>query len=138
MNYQEMKREQEKELSDFEGIFYAFSDKQFNEGMVEVGLVASDTDKIYSLGAGGYILKEKSEAFHTMFKKFSDRMETALKNEDFLLDALTYELCNHEYCITCDVDEALNALGLTVEGIQALDFGVEVLSVARAEAMRSC
>lgn len=138
MNYQEMKREQEKELSDFEGIFYAFSDKQFNEGMAKVGLVAGDTNKIYSLGAGGYILKEKSEAFHTMFKKFSDRMETALKNEDFLLDALTYELCNHEYCITCDVDEALNALGLTLEGIKSLGFGADVLKKSCTEAMRSC
>uniref|UniRef100_A0A6M3K1I8 Uncharacterized protein n=1 Tax=viral metagenome TaxID=1070528 RepID=A0A6M3K1I8_9ZZZZ len=138
MNYQEMKREQEKELSDFEGIFYAFSDKQFNEGMVEVGLVASDTDKIYSLGAGGYILKEKSEAFHTMFKKFSDRMEIALKDKDFLLDALTYELCNHEYFITCGVDKALNALGLTLEGIKSLSFGADVLKKSCTEAMRSC
>ena len=30
-----------------------------------------------------------------------------------------YELANHEYCITYDLEETLNALGLSVEEINA-------------------
>ncbi len=135
MEYCELKQKHEKELNEFKGIFFAFSNNQFKEGMEKLGLTVDDTKKIYSLGAGGYILKEKSKAFHDMFAQFSNRMETALKEEKFLLDALTYELQNHEYCITGDTTQTFDALGLTTEGIQSLSFGAKVLKKARAEVM---
>ena len=133
-----MKRDSEKEVSNFQGIFFAFSDKQFNEGREKIGLKADDKKKIFSLGAGGYILKEKSKAFRAMFDRFSNRMETALRNEAFLLDALIYELYNHEYCITYDTTPALEALVLKIGDILQLSFGSEVLKKACAEASKDC
>ncbi|MEA3431490.1 MAG: hypothetical protein U9R01_02255 [candidate division WOR-3 bacterium] len=130
-----MKRKQEKELNEFEGLFFAFNNEQFREGMEKIGLTADDTSKIYSLPWGGYILKTKSKAFHEMFKRSSVEMEKALEGEEFLREALTYELCNHEFCITGDPQEALDTLGLTREKLQALSFGTKVLHQATAQAM---
>ena len=67
--YQELKSENQKEVDNFEGIFFAFNKKQFREGMERVGLTDRDTKSIYSLGVGGYILKTRSAAFNDMFKK---------------------------------------------------------------------
>ena len=40
-----------------------------------------------------------------------------LKDEQFLLRALTYELCNHEYCYNHDPTDALDTLGLDYEDV---------------------
>ena len=138
MTYCELKKEQEKELNEFTGIFYAFNNKQFKEGMEKIGLEEKDTKKIYSLGSGGYILKEKSKAFNDMFNKFSDKKTKALKTEEFLLEALTYELQNHEFCITYDYEQTFEALGLTIEDIEGLSFGLEVLNKAKNVALQCC
>lgn len=110
--YTDLKARQGKELNDFEGMFFAFSDKQFEEGMEKVGLNPKDTDKICSLGAGGYILKDRSADFSAMFKRQAEEKKQRNKEEKFLIESIAYELANHEYCITCDVTDALEALGL--------------------------
>ena len=58
--YKAMKDVHQKEVSDFP-MFFAFSDKQFNEGMEKLGLKPSETDKIYRFGGtGGYYRKTNS------------------------------------------------------------------------------
>jgi hypothetical protein len=37
-------------------MFFAFDKKQFEEGMKKLGLEPSETNKIVSVGAGGYLL----------------------------------------------------------------------------------
>lgn len=111
MTYTELKQRQSKEMNDFEGIFFAFSNEQFKEGMQKIGLLPDDTSKIYSLGAGGYILKDKSKAFHEMLDRFEKEKQDLKKQEKSLLEALVYELKNHEFCITLDPNDALDALG---------------------------
>ena len=69
---QEIKAKEKEEvktnpLDNFEGLFFAFGNEQFKEGMESVGLTIDDIDKILSIGAGGYILKTRKEAFkHAM------------------------------------------------------------------------
>lgn len=116
--YTELKARQAKELNDFEGIFFAFNNEQFKEGMEKIGLTVADTKQIYSLGAGGYIRKDKSEAFSAMFKRHREEKTQAKKEEKFLFDSLVYELRNHEYVITYDPTDALNALGYKKEDIE--------------------
>ena len=117
MTYSELKQIHSEESNSFEGIFFAFSNKQFEEGMQKIGLNPEDTKKIYSLGGGGYILKTRNQAFKDMFKRNQSEMSEAKKDNKFLLDALTYELCNHEYCITWDSEDALRVLNLKREDI---------------------
>lgn len=115
--YLEQKERQKKEFDGFEGIFFAFSNKQFEEGMQKVGLFPTDTTKIYSIGAGGYIRKDKAADFHALMERHSAERKNRLKDEKALIESLVYELGNHEYCITLDPTEALDSLGLTVKVI---------------------
>ena len=115
--YAELKTRQAKELNEFEGIFFAFNDGQFQEGMTKIGLPVEDAKQIFYLGVGGYIRKDKSKAFHAMFERHAEEKETRKKEEKFLFESLVYELCNHEFCITLDPTNALNALGYNKEGI---------------------
>jgi len=55
-------------LDNFEGLFFAFNTEQFKEGMHGVGLTAEETDKILSIGHGGYLLKTRKEAFKIAMK----------------------------------------------------------------------
>ena len=115
--YTELKARQAAELNDFEGIFFAFNDKQFTEGMEKIGLTIADKKQIYSLGAGGYIRKDRSPAFSAMFKRHAEEKKIRKQEDKFLYDSLVYELRNHEYCITGEVNDALNALGYEKENI---------------------
>lgn len=114
--YLEMKRRQQQEVNDFPMMF-AFSDSQFKEGMEKLGLTIDDTDKIYSIGGGGYIRKKDSKALSEMLLRHSDEMDKAIEEdvtgENFVQDMFEYELANHEYGYTMDIADTLVALGIS-------------------------
>jgi hypothetical protein len=118
-NYQELKAQQGKELNEFQGIFFAFSPEQFKEGLKQVGLNEESNLKehILSIGMGGYLLKSKKDDFSGMLKRHKQEMKDLKKDEKALLNALIYELRNHEYCITYDTTDALNALNLSINDV---------------------
>lgn len=97
MTYQEYKKQMQKDVNDLP-IFFAFSNERFKEQMEERGLTENDTDKIYSLGNGGYYLKEDAEIIR-MFFNGDDELEKLMKDYDFAKDAFLYEMRNHEYAI---------------------------------------
>ena len=115
--YTEMKARHSKEFGEFEGVFFAFSNEQLAEGMAKLGLAPDDYKSIVSIGAGGYLLKNKREAFHALFNRQAAERKELKKDESKLVEALVYELSNHEYCITGNPEDALNALGLTLESV---------------------
>lgn len=119
-NYRELKEKQRKEVNEFPMMF-AFSKKQFAEGMAKLGLKENETNKILSIGNGGYIRKSDEKALDDMFDRHKEEFKKAI-NEDligegFIYNMFNYELGNHEYCITWELDETLDALGLTMEEI---------------------
>ena len=120
--YQQMKDRQQKEFDAFP-IGAAFSNKQFEEMMQKWGLTVNDTDKICSLGAGIYIRKTDKEALCALINRLNKEKQDAIAEDTtgdgFIFDMFVYELANHEYCITYDLEETLDALGLTVEEIKA-------------------
>jgi hypothetical protein len=116
--YQQFKTNKSKEWSKLKGIFYAFSDDQFNEGIANIGITKDEVkEKLYNLGGGGYILKSESKDMERMLQNASDELDAILNDKKQLLDALSYELMNHEYCITYDTSDALDALGLNESDI---------------------
>jgi len=118
--YQQFKTNKSKEWSKLKGIFYAFSDDQFNEGIAKIGITQDEVkEKLYNLGGGGYILKSESKEMERMLQNASDELDAILNDKKQLLDALSYELMNHEYCITYDTSDALDALGLKESDIDA-------------------
>lgn len=120
--YRELKEKQGKEVNEFPMMF-AFSNKQFAEGMAKLGLKENETNKLLSIGAGGFIRKSDRKAFDDMFvrqeKELKKAIEEDLTGEGFIYNMFNYELGNHEYCITWELDETLNTLGLTMEEINS-------------------
>lgn len=112
MKYQELKKKHENRINKFDALFFAFSNEQLKEGMEKLNLTPDQTNKIYSIGAGGYILKTRSKEFNNIFETNSKELEEAMLNKDFLIDAFNYELSNHEFCYTYEIDEALSVFGL--------------------------
>lgn len=132
MKYYEFKQQQEKKLNDFP-IFFAFSDKQFEEGKEKLQI--KDNSELLSIGAGGYIRKSDKEAFKKMFNDSDIARQEFLKDPEQLKDALIYELGNHEFCITYDYDDALEALDLDINTMT--EEQKEILKQAKNEYLNS-
>ena len=115
--YNDIKQANQERVNNFEGLFFAFSNTQLGEGLAKFGLTMEDTNQIVSIGAGGYLLKTRVKAFTEMMGQNERDLKNLRKEKKLLLDALVYELRNHEYCITGDMTDALAALGLKFEDV---------------------
>ncbi len=109
MNYIEFKQKQETELNNFPMAF-AFSQKQLDKAMQKLNVTKHD--EIVSIGGGGIVRKTDVQKLKTLFAKHHQERELFFTDDANLLDSLIYELGNHEYCITGDVQDTLDALGL--------------------------
>ena len=108
MNYLELKEKQSHELNNFP-MMWAFNEKQFNEGLERL---RATKENLCRIPGGGFIKKTDAKAFEDMFIRHRQEMDAAISDDEFLTEALTYELSNHEYCITWDATDALNTLGI--------------------------
>lgn len=119
--YVEMKERHQKEVNNFP-MNFAFSDEQFKRAMEELGLTENDLDKVVSIGAGGFIRKTDVKAYKEMgerqYKEFREAIEKDKVGDGFIKEMFLYELANHEYIITREIDDTLDALGLTDNDIR--------------------
>lgn len=115
-----MKRRQQEEINTFPMAF-AFSKTQLAEGMWKLGLQPDDTDRVVSIGGGGFVRKTDVEAFHRMFRlhrlERKSAMDADQTGDGFLLEMFRCELADHEYGYTRDAEPALDALGIAVEDL---------------------
>lgn len=139
-NYAVMKDAQQKEYNEFcKGkVFYAFNEEQFNEGMKSLGLTPDDTDKIYRDTYGSYILRSQAPARAALVKRLNSERQEHLKDYDFLKSAFRCELANHEYCVTYEYGDALNALGMTYAQVKNDDTLHKALLEAIKEYLKNC
>jgi hypothetical protein len=140
--YQELKEKHQEEFNNFP-MFFAFSNKQFEEGMKKAGLKLTDTDKIYKLGnTGGFYKKTDSAAFEEMNsrhnKAMNDAIESDTTGEGFIYDMFRYELSNHEYIITWDLEPTLDALCLTADEVNASEKLLHGLRKAKEDYIKNC
>jgi len=120
--YVEMKNRHQSEVNDFP-FFFAFSDKQFEEGMAKFGLSPNDTDKIYKFGnTGGFYLRTDAMRLHKMLDRHSKEMDDAIAadptGEGFIFEMFNHELSDHEFIVSWDISSTLDALGLEPEDIE--------------------
>ncbi|CEN25242.1 Uncharacterised protein [[Clostridium] sordellii] len=122
--YLELKKQHQKEVSEFPTIF-AFTKEKLIEGMAKLGLKEHETNKLLSLGHGTFIRKSDKEKFNQMFNRYEGELKKAinedLTGEGFIYQMFNYELANHEYCITYELDDTLDALGFTIDEINKND-----------------
>jgi len=111
MNYRTLKTQHAKELNDFP-MSFAFSEKQFAEGLEKLGITK---DEALSIPGGGFIRKTDGDALTELFRRHNKEMAEELTHDDFMVQAIEYELGNHEYCVTYDPEPALDALGLSLK-----------------------
>lgn len=118
-----MNRQQE-EFNKFP-IKFAFSDEQFKKGMNELGLNENDTEQIVATGAGGFMRKSDAEAYVQLGNKFAEELKEAIEKDitgsGFVKDMFSYELANHEYGYTRDLEDTFNTLGYTIDDINKSD-----------------
>ena len=118
--YADLKLRQHREFNAFPMIF-AFSDKQFAEGMAALGLEPTDTDKVYRTSGGGFYRKEDSPRLKEMMDRFDRELKSAIAADEtgdgFIYEMFLYELNNHEYGYTMDMEDTLDALGYTADEI---------------------
>lgn len=120
--YTKLRDRQQKEFNELP-LGFAFSDKQFEEMMKGWGLSPEDTDKIYSLPGGGYIQKKDHKLLHEMMDRHEKELQEAIKEDEtgegFIYYMFLDELNDHEYGYTWDLEDTLDALGYTMEQIEA-------------------
>lgn len=124
MDYKELKDRQGKELNDFlnKYSFFAFSEEQFKDGCKKLNLDAeADLDKLIEIVGGGYLLKEYKDDYIALAKKIHEEVEEEIKKDTtglgFIYSMFKYELANHEYGYTYELEDTLDALDLTLERI---------------------
>ncbi len=119
-SYQEMERRHQQEVNAFP-IMFAFSNAQFDEGMRKLGFEPDQLDQIVSIGGGGFIRKSDKQAMLDMFARHQKEREAAIAADEdgtgHAYQMFLYELDNHEYCITMDLSDTLEACGLTHEEV---------------------
>lgn len=138
--YKALRDRQQKEVNDFP-FFFAFSNEQFEKGMRSLGLQPSETDKIYKLGnTGGFYRKTDSPRLHEMFDRHDKELHDAIAADSdgtgFIYQMFRYELANYEYGYTGDLEETIDALGLTVDEINASKTLLAGLRKATREIMK--
>ena len=120
--YLELKSRQQAEFNAFP-MKFAFNNKQFEQAMRELGLEPTDTDKVYRTPHGGFIRKTDAQAFSDLRERLDREMKEAIAadptGEGFIYQMFKYELDNHEYSYTGTVEETLEALGMTLEDVNA-------------------
>ena len=116
--YTELKQSHSAALNAFPMAF-AFSNKQLDEALEKLG--AKDTSEVVKISGGGLILKTNKKPLVALFLKHEKERSEALKNDEYLKQALTYELANHEYGYTYDIEDTLDAIGIDMEEYQNSD-----------------
>ncbi|MCF6768580.1 hypothetical protein L3V86_09425 [Thiotrichales bacterium 19S11-10] len=118
MNYIEFLNYKSNAINNFP-IAFAFSQKQFEEGLKKLGVNESE---VVGIGEGGFIRKRDEDDFITLFnhinEKFNDLVLSDKDGSSFIYKMFYYELANHEYCYTNDVTPTLEALGFTLEEVK--------------------
>lgn len=119
MTYEEYRKQSQEEMNALP-IFWAFNTKQLEEEMNKRGLSLKDTDKIYRFGNGGFYLRSDAKQIRDYFNK-PDKLSDLMKDYDFALDAILYEMNNHEYAINWQADWDVCSVFGKVEYTEAED-----------------
>ena len=135
MNYREFKEKTQKEFNTLPLIF-AFSKKQFEEGKAKLGV--KDDQELYFIGGGGYIQKTDVHLLDEMIDRHNKEFEQLMQDDEFAYSAFYYELGNHEFCITLDPEDTLDALCLSVEEVKNDSRLMKLFLKAKRDYLENC
>lgn len=117
-SYRILKEKHQKETNDFPKMF-AFNKEQFEEGKSMLGV--KENKELCKIPGGGFIRKSDKNAFIEMFTRHEQELKAHIKEDTvgdkFIYDMFVYELSNHEYSYTMEIDDTLDAVNLTYDDI---------------------
>ena len=120
-SYEAMQKRHQQEVNAFP-MKWAFNNRQLEQGMRELGLNPSQTNEIVGIGGGGFIRRSDKQAFIDMFKRQNAEQKAALAaqktGDEYAYQMFLHELGNHEYIVTGDLTDTLDACGLSSEDIR--------------------
>lgn len=118
--YKAMKERQQERIDNFDGWFFAFDEKQFAEGMQKLGL--TERKDVVGIGGGGYVARYRLPELQAMFEEQRKELQGAINadktGEGFIYDMFRYEMFQHEYSYTGNIEDVLEAIGISVFEIQ--------------------
>jgi hypothetical protein len=89
------------------GVFFAFSDSQFEESKTPL----AEGDKYVRFASGSYIPKSNYEALEDGFSAADDLMRQQIKANGLEEEEVLYELNNHECFYTGSLNDVMDVLG---------------------------
>ena len=115
---------------------FAFSNEQFEEGKKK--LCVKDDKELVSIGGGGFIKKTDIPLLDKMIDRHNKEYEELMQNDEFVYSAFYYELGNHEFCITLDPEDTLEALCLTAEEMENDQRLMKIFLEAKRDYLENC
>ena len=119
--YAEMKKRHQAETNALP-MYWAFTEERFDAILKELGLTRNDTDKLCKTFGGGFCLTKDAKMIADTLRDHRRETEEAIATDEtgdgFIKDMFLDELRNHEYTYTCEVEEAVEACGFTMEQVE--------------------
>lgn len=114
MTYREFKQKQTDAHADLidKYAFWAFNGEQFNAGKKKLNC---ENSELASIGGGGYMLKTEIDKLNELQCELNEEKKQYMRDDNFLLQAIKYELGNYEFIITGDEKEIIDILELDME-----------------------
>lgn len=137
--YEQRKNEFE-ELTNSTEILRAFSDKQYEEIKPKLEKRKEDWQTLVEF-MWWITTKKIAENYNKKAKKKIKEFEKLKRlDNQFLLNAFEYELANHEYCITYDIEDTLDALGFKKNKKEEYNLTkreIKILEIAKKNYLKS-
>lgn len=114
-------------------LFFAFSAEQVEKWLKKIN---TTEDKIVPIWGGWYLKADKIEEYKNFLSNNDKQYSEFLADEENLFDAFKYELWNHEFIISYDFDDALDALWLSYNELTPRQ--LEILKKAKDEYIANC
>lgn len=116
---QNLKKKLEHQMSELfkkHNVFFAFSDKQYEEGAALNPL--EEGDKYVLLGSGMVMPESKVKQFNNDFEAITKAHSQAMNaTPEIRREFIAYELANHEAYYTHEIEDALEAIRATIEDV---------------------
>jgi len=102
------------------GVFFAFSQSQFEEGKKKINL--KEGEKLVDIGFGGFVAKKNIDKYLEGLKKIDAEFKEAMKDPKARKKHILDELHNHEAFYAGSIESTMEALGedFTREEVEAV------------------
>ena len=131
--YKAMKERHQNEVNALP-LAFAFNRDQYRAKLAEWNITEEEarSGAIVGIGGGGFVRAEDHNKVLETFKRIREEKQAAIAadttGDGFIYQMFLYELNNHEFSYTGDVEETLAALQLTaddINGNEALQHGLK-------------